>query len=207
MSQLNDLLDRFVAFSAQATGFSAVDLWGTGQAGAYLATVRGEASEPILRDLLDAFETAGDRPGGLDGEVFGDAKVGPLARNIIKLWYSGVWYELPAEWAAAFGAPVKGIPAQRQPDERHRGAARGRAGGEGRLEQQGRQRTPARPAFVVSPAAYTEGLMWRAVGAHPAGAKAPGYASWTRPPDIDEYKAQDEYKVQQDNGGHKEGAQ
>ena len=39
--------------------------------------------------------------------------------------------------------------------------------------------------FVVSPAAYTEGLLWRAIGARPHGAKAPGYGSWAAPPRIE----------------------
>lgn len=36
--------------------------------------------------------------------------------------------------------------------------------------------------FVVSAAGYVEGLLWRAIGAHPAGAKAPGFGSWAQPP-------------------------
>lgn len=200
MSELASVLDRFVAFSTQATAFSAVDLWGTGQAAAYLAVVTDEVGEPVLRELLDAFDVA-DESGGLDGEIFDSPKLGPLARNIIKLWYSGVWYELPPEWAAS-GAQVTGVPAPRAAEHRvqrepHRMAAHALADGQGPLEQQGRQRAPARTAaFVVSPAAYTEGLVWRAIGAHPAGAKAPGYASWAQPPDIDGY-----------SGGHKEGTQ
>lgn len=35
---------------------------------------------------------------------------------------------------------------------------------------------------TVAPAAYTEGLLWKAIGANPSGAKAPGYASWAEPP-------------------------
>ncbi len=177
-----DLLDRFVAFSAEATAFSAVDLRGTGQAADYLATVREQAGEDILRELLAAAQ-----PGDVNGEVFGDEKLGPLARNIIKLWYSGVWYELPAPWAARFGAPVKAVPAPRRPGQQGM-AQHALPDGKGPLEQQGRQRTPARTAsFVVSAAAYTEGLLWRAIGAHPAGAKAPGYGSWAVPPVIDGY--------------------
>jgi hypothetical protein len=38
--------------------------------------------------------------------------------------------------------------------------------------------------FVVSPAAYTEGLLWPTIGANPAGAKGPGYGTWSVPPRI-----------------------
>lgn len=43
---------------------------------------------------------------------------------------------------------------------------------------------PNDTTFVVSPDAYVEGLLWKAIGAHPAGAKAPGYGSWAYPPQI-----------------------
>jgi hypothetical protein len=39
--------------------------------------------------------------------------------------------------------------------------------------------------FIVSPEAYTEGLVWRSFNGHPAGAKAPGFATWTlKPPPL-----------------------
>jgi hypothetical protein len=38
--------------------------------------------------------------------------------------------------------------------------------------------------FTVSANAYTEGLIWPAIGANPSGAKAPGYGSWADPPKI-----------------------
>ncbi|HYO83919.1 MAG TPA: hypothetical protein VES20_21125, partial [Bryobacteraceae bacterium] len=38
--------------------------------------------------------------------------------------------------------------------------------------------------FMVSAAAYTEGLLWPAIGANPPGAKGPGYGSWALPPRV-----------------------
>jgi hypothetical protein len=35
---------------------------------------------------------------------------------------------------------------------------------------------------VISPASYVEGLVWRAAGAHPQGAKPPGFGTWSAPP-------------------------
>ena len=35
---------------------------------------------------------------------------------------------------------------------------------------------------IVSSQAYKQGLMWKAVGAHPMGAKQEGFASWAYPP-------------------------
>ncbi|MEU5052858.1 hypothetical protein [Streptomyces sp. NPDC021096] len=43
-------------------------------------------------------------------------------------------------------------------------------------------REHANTAFVVSPEAYTEGLVWRTFHGHPPGAKAPGHGTWAAPP-------------------------
>ena len=61
--------------------------------------------EGVLGELLDAYGRAGDEVGGgssgaarlLYRDIFSSEKLGPVARNIIKLWYVGVWYELPPE--------------------------------------------------------------------------------------------------------------
>jgi hypothetical protein len=39
------------------------------------------------------------------------------------------------------------------------------------------RREAANIEFIVSPDAYTEGLVWRTFNGHPAGAKAPGFAT------------------------------
>ena len=47
------------------------------------------------------------------------------------------------------------------------------------------RRGAANVEFVVSPEAYTEGLVWRTFNGHPAGAKAPGFATWAlKPPPL-----------------------
>jgi hypothetical protein len=38
---------------------------------------------------------------------------------------------------------------------------------------------------VVSPASYTEGLLWPTIGANPPGAKGQGFGSWVGPPTVD----------------------
>ena len=35
---------------------------------------------------------------------------------------------------------------------------------------------------VVSADGYREGLVWDAIGAHPMGAKQPGFDTWSEPP-------------------------
>lgn len=144
---------KFLAFSSEVTAFSVFELEGTGQADAYFAAVQSVVGAAVLEELLDAYAAVRhlddeQRPHALRREIFGDEKLGPIARNVVKLWYAGIWYQLPRSWTLAFGAREKDT------------------------------------TFTVSASAYPEGLMWRAVGAHPPGAKAPGYGSWAEPPTI-----------------------
>lgn len=145
-------MTAFLALSAELTGFPSVRLRGTGMAQDYLDTLDDVVGEPLTRDLLEAHaDLPADPPArraAMRASVLADERLGPLARNIIKLWYVGTWYELPAAWRAAFGARPRDV------------------------------------TFVVSPTAYTEGLLWPTVDANPPGAKGPGYGTWALPPTI-----------------------
>jgi hypothetical protein len=153
----DDLLEGFLDLSATLTGYSRFRLLGTGQADAYLSTTRGAVGDVVLAELLTTFASvtdgaAGDEhqlDRGLRTRVLSDDKLGPIARNVIKMWFVGTWYQLPQEW--------RDLYAGRRPDATH----------------------------VVSPASYTEGLLWPSIGANPPGAKGQGYGSWTGPPAID----------------------
>ena len=149
-------LDRFLAFSVEATAFSRYELQGTGQAEAYLATVDAVVGPAVVEDLLDTFDAVAAAAAGdpersttlLRRDILGDPRLGPVARNLAKLWFVGTWYELPRAWTEAY--QVHG------PNE----------------------------TFVVSSGAYIEGLLWPAIGANPPGAKAPGFGAWSSPPRI-----------------------
>jgi hypothetical protein len=149
---VSDLSRRFLDFSSTVTAFTVYDLQGTGQADSYLSCVLGVVGEKLLTELLDASEAAAS----LARDVLSDEKLGPVARSVIKLWYVGIWYELPPEWTESFGP----------------------------LENDG--------TFTASPNAYPEGLLWRAIGANPPGARAPGYASWALPPVIPPISGEEE---------------
>ncbi|WP_037578043.1 hypothetical protein [Phaeacidiphilus oryzae] len=175
--------DEFLALSVDLTAFGETDLLGTGLAHQYLAKVRAACGDEVVTDLLAAHraaraEAAGDTAGGDRGSVekglvekgpvgedpvdrarldralrhrvFSDDRIGPVARNVIKLWFAGMWYALPPEWTDAYGA---------------RGA---------------------NETSTVTAASYQEGLLWRAIGANPPGAKAPGYGAWAEPPRIED---------------------
>jgi hypothetical protein len=152
-----DQRQAFVAFSAFVTGFTQVDLHGTGQVDEYLSTVAEAVGDDVLAELLEAWARVSDEAQGeessavedlLRRDVFSDPKLGPVARNVIKVWYVGIWYELPPAWIDAFGALEKNY------------------------------------TFMVSASAYTEGMLWPAIGGNPPGARGPGYGSWTGPPRI-----------------------
>lgn len=148
----------FLSLSSVVTGFTAFQLQGTGQAESYFSTLIDILGEPTVVALLRTFrqvqQEAGEDAAALDrllrAAIFSDEKLGPIARNLIKLWYVGTWYQLPAVWRGVFGELEKDT------------------------------------TVVVSPAAYTEGLLWPVIGANPAGAKGPGYGTWGAPPRIPE---------------------
>jgi hypothetical protein len=158
MATVTDQLQSFVQLSSTITGFSEFRLHGTGLAESYLATVRSVVGDGALDELLRRYrgitEDAGaDLEGhhrSLRAQIFSDEWLGPIARNIIKLWFVGTWYQLPSAWRDSFGTAEHDV------------------------------------TFVVSPAAYTEGLLWPTIGANPPGAKGPGYGTWAEPPRIPE---------------------
>ncbi len=158
MSIETELMEYFLDFSVAVTGFSRFDLQGTGQAFLYFDTVRRMIGDEILGDLLRTFHELDEKAQkeykppilteGLNSKILASEKLGPIARNIIKLWYIATWYQLPDEWHKLYNTS--------QDDK----------------------------DFIPSPQAYPEGLVWRAIGVNPPGAKAPGYGTWSEPPSV-----------------------
>jgi hypothetical protein len=100
---MTEPLERFVALSAELTGFRTVDIWGTGQARAHLDLVLAVAGDDLTARLLRA-------PAA---EALADPDLGPLARNLIVLWYLGQWDQMPRHWRDRHGAApadVAGVP-------------------------------------------------------------------------------------------------
>jgi len=147
------MMDQFLAFSAEITAFTTLELRGTGMAQAYLDAISTAVGSPLLEELLAKYAAIKDdgqqsRKQQLERGIFGDEKLGPIARNILKMWYIGIWEPLPRVWTEQYGPIANNV------------------------------------GFMVSAAAYREGLLWTAIGATPPGAKAPGYASWVSPPNV-----------------------
>ena len=109
--------DDFLGLSAVLTGYSRFRLLGTGQAQLYFTTVADVVGEKTVGELVKAFGRVRDQAGSDDAamadllraEILSDEKLGPIARNVIKLWFVGTWYQLPPEWREAFGAHEKDV--------------------------------------------------------------------------------------------------
>jgi hypothetical protein len=115
---------------------------------AYFEALRQVVGDRICARLVDA---KADPASLLDSPVFG-----PLARNIIRMWYLGQWKRIPPEW---FDLPEIAADKPTVLDQFGRNADR-----------------------VISGQAYQQGLAWTAMGVNPMGAKQPGFGSWSWPP-------------------------
>ncbi len=146
---------QFADLSALLTGFSRIELLGTGMVSSYLRAIDAALPEGVIDELLDAFGRL--PPGaGADREaheaavaqaILDDPKLGPVARNLIVVWYCGTWTALPDAWREAYGT------------------------------------SPLDTDRVLSAEAYQAGLQWVAAGAHPAGALQQGYGAWSAAPE------------------------
>jgi hypothetical protein len=98
--------ESFLRLSVALTGFGRVALCGTGMTDTYLATLEAVLPPETLDELLDACGRLPDddgREAALDELILTDPKLGPVARNVILMWYCGKWTELPGPWRAAYG--------------------------------------------------------------------------------------------------------
>lgn len=108
-----DLLKYFLNFSAFVTGFSEFHLQGTGLSDLYFKNIQDIVGEDLLTELLETFhdlelksQANNDESiltKGIRSEILGSEKLGPIARNIIKVWYVATWYQLPQSWRDIFG--------------------------------------------------------------------------------------------------------
>lgn len=152
----SNALDVFLDLSVVLTGFDLTDLLATGMGQRYFDELLRNAGPEAPGELLQIFtEVAREHPrrdwrflDAVAARIMGP--FGPLAQNIIALWYLGRWNQLPGAWRTKYGAFAS--------DQDH----------------------------IVSPEAYVEGLLWKAIDSHPRSAKAPGFGTWAFPPKVPE---------------------
>jgi hypothetical protein len=102
-------LTDFLGLSACLTGFGRLRLLGTGVAEQYLRTLGAMLPPGVLDRLLCSYRELpeGDsRNAALNERILNDAELGPVARNVIVLWYCGSWSKLPEGWRSAEGTPA-----------------------------------------------------------------------------------------------------
>jgi hypothetical protein len=98
--------ERFLGVSAALTGFGRVQLLGTGMTEGLVEALDAVLPPGVLDELLDAYAAlpAGpDHEAAIADRILADPKLGPVARNLIVLWYCGTWTGLPDEWRSAYG--------------------------------------------------------------------------------------------------------
>jgi len=102
-----DRKEPFLQLSELLTGFGTLALCGTGMADAYLETMDAALSAGNVDELLAAFGrllSGAGRDAAVVSEILDHPKLGPMARSLILLWYTGAWTPLPDGWRATYGA-------------------------------------------------------------------------------------------------------
>lgn len=111
---------EFLELSVALTGYDAVDLLGTGLVDQYWTALRiaGDKDHPgqdVRKKLMVAWEAATKAKGpietGVRQEIMSDVLVGPVARNLIKMWYLGQWDRWPPDksWIPSAEAYKEGL--------------------------------------------------------------------------------------------------
>jgi hypothetical protein len=111
MEKEKDPVAQFLALSVVLTGFERVDLLGTGLLETYYQTFTGIVSPQVCQRLWATVSEIIKRDGGdeerlnaaIRRDILASQEFGPLALNIIQMWYLGSWIELPQSWRSQFG--------------------------------------------------------------------------------------------------------
>jgi len=114
MSTPRNTLDDFLDLSGFLTGFQRTELEGTGMAKAYHDELLSIVGEPLAGELLGLVRGILERQAGpgvipqpeaaIEREILASPTWGPVARNVIQLWYLGQWSQLPQAWRNVHGA-------------------------------------------------------------------------------------------------------
>ena len=118
--------DLFLSMSEELCWIPTYYLRGTGFADTYWDT----ALEIIGTDLMDRLLASygslptccrPDRNVAIRADLLSDDEFGPVVRNIIKIWFEAVWFELPEEWHRNY--KVVGVDRTFVPKDKDKGYA------------------------------------------------------------------------------------
>jgi hypothetical protein len=107
-------LALFYELSVLLTGFGETDLLGAAAGEEYFDMLVQGAGEANVRDLLSAFKRTRGSAAQFRRAIWDDAdgRFGPVARNLLLMWYLGSWFRLPQEWHQKFGVDVPVVDEQ-----------------------------------------------------------------------------------------------
>jgi len=103
---MKDRLQEFLKLSVCLTGFDRLQLMNTAMAEAYLRTLDAVLPPGLVDKLLTTYRSlpADGQEAAVTDQILNDPQLGPVARNLIVLWYSGTWEQLPDAWRATNGS-------------------------------------------------------------------------------------------------------
>lgn len=153
-----ELMEYFLDFSVFITGFSQFHLLGTAQIDCYYDTVNDIIGSEIFEELLTTFHNLDVKAKAeKDNSILNKG----LVRDILGSEKLGaIARNIIKLW---YVATWYQLPASWR-------------------ENFGAKENDT--TKVVSPQAYTEGLLWPSLGVNPRAAKAPGYGTWANPPEL-----------------------
>jgi hypothetical protein len=105
---MQDRMEQFLGLSVELTGFDRLKLLATAMTGTYIDTMDARLPAGVLDELLAVYgqlPAGAGREAAITAQLLEDPKLGPVARNLILLWYCGTWTVLPEQWHAAYGGP------------------------------------------------------------------------------------------------------
>lgn len=107
-----DAVHDFLRLSEIVTGYTQVQLLSTGMTGAYYDELLKVIGSREAGKLFGAARRVEAEPHGFDEdflaafrkEILDSDRFGPVARNVIVMWYLGQWAQLPRQWRNDYGA-------------------------------------------------------------------------------------------------------
>ena len=151
----SDNMHLFLDISVYLTGFSKIELQGTGMLEIYFNTINANTNPDVVRGFYDevskilALDNEKAILKRIEAELMPLSKFQGLGQLTILMWYMGTW----ATWTDD--------TSKTEEDE---------------------NKYSLQNSVVISANSYVQGLVWDAAETHPPGAKQPGFDSWAHPP-------------------------
>jgi hypothetical protein len=148
----------FLAISEVLTGFSTAELWSTGMLDIYYYTVMKELDQEQLRAFfkvsVDILGDAATMHQRIREEFIPIPRDSKIRPKLQELPFQGLAQRIMLMWYNGIWTSIDGNSAA----------------------------TPSISTYMVSTAAYINGLNYATAETHPAGARQPGYNSWSKAP-------------------------